>query len=369
MKKLAAWIAGGAVLTGLTLLAVASYNHMVRTDPTKARSVGAGIPVETQPAEVQKISEVIGAGGELIQENTVVITSHAAAHVLSVPVDLGDTVLKGQVLAEFDTRLFEAAIESAEKEEKQAEVQLLHDREQLKRLTSLNSDGIISKADMEQAQIDLATAELGVATAKKEWTEARISLDNAIVRSPVNGMVMDRVVNPGENVEAAARLFSLGTIDRVLIRVYVGEEKVSSVLIGQEAEVTMDAFPSETFKGTVVKIDPTIDSKTRTFSVFIRIENDDLKLRPGLTGFARIKREITTLTVPNTALINPVGEKPTLFTVDDKGIAHLRYVKAGFTGDGLTQILSGITEGERVVTVGQLYLKDKDPVLSGSAAE
>ncbi|MBI3810679.1 MAG: efflux RND transporter periplasmic adaptor subunit [Nitrospirae bacterium] len=362
MTKTTTWIIGGTAGIGLLFLGVAALKHMVRTDATKARLVHAGIPVEIQPAGVATMNEIIGASGSLLQENTATLTSRVAALVQSVPVELGQLVLKDQVLTQFDSRLLEAAVVSAKEKVEEAQVQLYHAQQQLERLTILNEQGVVAKSDVEQAQVQAATGKLNLASARQALIEAEIAYDHAVVKSPVNAILLDRYINPGENVKVGDRLFTIGTIDRVFMVAHVGEEKIASVQIEQEGEVTLDSFPGEIFHGRVVKIDPTTDSKTRTFSAYIRMDNPTLRFKPGLTGFGRIRRLISTLVVPNTAIINPVGDRMTLYIVDGTGTAHLRSVRTGIVSDGMTQILEGLTEGERVVTVGQLYLRDNDRV-------
>lgn len=360
--KIALWVLGGAVGAGLLLLSVSTVRHMIRTDATKARWVHAGVPVEVRPAAIMMLSEVIGASGALSQTTTATLTSRVAALVQSVTVELGELVVKDQVLARFDPRLLEATVNSAKQKVEEAQAQLYHARQQLDRLTALNDQGVVPKSDVEQAQVEAATGKLNVAMARQALTEAEIALEHAVVKSPVNAILLDRFVNPGENTKVGDRLFTIGTIDRVFMVAHVGEEKVAAIQIGQDGEVTLDAFPGETFRGRVVKIDPSIDLKTRTFSAYVRLDNPQLRLKPGLTGFCRLRRSISALAVPSTAIINPVGDRMTLYVVDENRIAHVRSVRTGVITDGMTQILEGLAEGEQVVTVGQLHLRDNDPV-------
>jgi len=369
MTKTTTWIIGGTAGIGLLFLGVVALKHMVRTDATKARLVNAGIPVEIQTARVEPMNEIIGASGSLVQENMATLTSRVAALVQAVPVELGQLVVKDQVLARFDSRLLEAAVASAREKVEEAQVQLHHAQQQLDRLTALNGQGVIPMTDVEEAQVQAATGKLNLAMARQALTEAEIAFEHAVVTSPVNAILLDRYINPGENSKVGDRLFTIGTIDRVFLVAHVGEEKIASVQIGQEGEVTMDAFPGETFHGRVVKIDPTIDSKTRTFSAFIRLDNPQLRFKPGLTGFGRLRRSLSALVVPSTAIINPVGDRMTLYVVDGGGTAHLRSVRTGIVSDGMTQILEGLTEGDRVVTVGQLHLRDNDRVQTNGTRE
>jgi len=159
----------------------------------------------------------------------------------------------------------------------------------------------------------------------------------------------------------------LGAIDTVLMAAKITEEKIHSAQLGLPAEVTFPAFPSETFQGKVFKIDPNIDPVTRTFTAYIQINNRDRRLKPGLSGFAHIQRTAKDVTaVPSIAIMNPSGDQASVFVVDRSGRAALRKVTLGIVVNAMTEVTSGLNEGEKVVTVGQLYLKENDKVQSTS---
>jgi len=99
----------------------------------------------------------------------------------------------------------------------------------------------------------------------------------------------------------------------------------------------------------------------------VKITNPDLGLKPGLSGFVRIHRTAKDVpAVPSVAIINPSGDQASVFVVDNSGHANLRKVGLGIVVNAMTEIISGLTEGEKVVTVGQLYLKENDKVHSTS---
>src|SRR6266576_3234712 len=163
----------------------------------------------------------------------------------------------------------------------------------------------------------------------------------------------------------------------------VTEEKIHSLQVDLPAEVTFPAFPGETFQGNVFKIDPNIDPVTRTFTVYIQIENrpyiraayevpltlhaEDYRLKPGLSGFAHIRRTAKDVTaIPSVAIMSPSGDQASVFVVDRSGRATPRKVNLGIVANGMTEVTSGLNEAEKVVTVGQLYLKENDKVQSTS---
>jgi len=146
----------------------------------------------------------------------------------------------------------------------------------------------------------------------------------------------------------------------VLLIAQVAEERVYSVSLDLPCEVGFDSYPGEVFKGVVAKIDPTTTPTNHAFPALIRIPNPELRLKPGLTGFARIFHQKMTLAVPSVAVMNPVGDHATLFIISDDWRAHLRDVRTGIVAGGYTEILFGLNENERVVTVGELWLQDND---------
>ena len=113
----------------------------------------------------------------------------------------------------------------------------------------------------------------------------------------------------------------------------------------------------------VVKIDPNIDPVTRAFTAYVEIKNDDFRLKPGLSGFARIRRSAeNVMAVPSIAIMNPSGEQASVFVVDDSDHATMRKIRPGIVVDAMTEVRDGLKEGEKVVTVGQLYLNNNDKV-------
>ena len=156
----------------------------------------------------------------------------------------------------------------------------------------------------------------------------------------------------------------LGSLNNVLLAAKIGEDKMHSVQLGLAAESSFPAFPGERFEGKVVKIDPNIDPVTRTFTTYVEIKNQDFRLKPGLSGFARIRRSAEdVLAVPSIAIMNPSGEQA-LRLCRRFGIAMplLRKIRPGIVVDAMTEVQDGLKEGEKVVTVGQLYLNNNDKV-------
>ncbi|MEK6684571.1 MAG: efflux RND transporter periplasmic adaptor subunit [Nitrospirota bacterium] len=340
--------------------------HMIRTDPQKARLLNTAMPVETAPARVAPIEEIIGAGGEVQPIATVTLTARISGRILQVPVDLGSIVKEGDQLIQWDDRLFQAALNTAREGVEKSQTQLDHGVRQLERLTSLETQGMGSAFDVEEARVGVATARMEQAMAQEAMTRAQWDMENTSLRSPVTGVVLERAVNPGESTKADQPLLTLGALDHILMVAHVGEEKIGSIHLGQTAEVTYDAYPTKRFSGWVVTIDPKIDPKTRTFSTYVKLANPDLRLKPGMTGFVRIRWQKAALAVPSIAVVNSVGDRPTVFAVGRDLRVHLREIKPGRVAQNQTEILEGLNEGDVVVTIGQFHLKENDLVRSES---
>lgn len=322
--------------------------HLVTTDQIDAKRAGRPLPVEVLPAGVRPLRMTIGASGTVSALNTISITARVSSRVTSVPVDLGDVVRARDLLAGLDDRVFTAGVEAAKAASD-------HAGKQLMRMETLEQRGYGAAADTEAAR-EVAAA------ARQVVVQSEIDLGNTKIVSPVGAVVLTRTVNPGEITSIGQEIFEIGPIEQVYMVAAVPTDKTGFVTLGMEAEVSIDSFPGEIFKGRVVKIDAVSSVTTRTFSAYIRIENPGLRLRPGVTGYARLDRSHSTLAAPSVAILNPVGDKATLFVVDSQNRARIREVRPGLMSDGMTEILEGLGEGEKVVTVGQLELHDGDRV-------
>jgi len=361
------WIVFLVVCCLLGLLVFKTVLHLISTDTKKARIVHAPSPVETVPVRRQTLEEVIGGSGTVQQFNTVLLTTQIPARVLAVPVWIGDIVKKGDLLVRWDDRLIRATLDANRQFVETSNIKIKNETRQVERYTDLAKQHMGTPLDLEKAQTALADAYEQLAKATMGLREAEIALERVQMRAPIQGIVLERLVNPDEITHNDQIVMKLGAIDTVLMAAKITEEKIHSVQLGLPAEVTFPAFPAETFQGKVFKIDPNTDPVTRTFTAYVQINNRDYRLKPGLSGFAHIHRAAKDVTaVPSVAIMNPSGDQASVFVVDRSGRATLRKVSLGIVANAMTEVTSGLNEGEKVVTVGQLYLNENDKVHSTS---
>jgi RND family efflux transporter MFP subunit len=361
------WVTFVVISLLLGLLVFETVLHVIDTNSAKARLVNAPVPVETVPVRRQTLEEVIGGSGAVEQSESVNLATQLTAQVMEVPVKIGDLVKKGQLLVRWDDRLIRATVQANQEYVDANNIKIRDDTRQVERYTALQHQSMGSAVDLEKSEMALADAKQALATATLSLKQAEIDLEHTRLTSPINGIVLERIVNPGEFTQPNEVVMKLGVLSSVLMAAKISEEKMHSIQVGLAAETSFPAFPGEVFHGNVVKIDPNIDPTTRTFTTYVKIENPDLRLKPGLSGFVRIRRTARdVLAVPSIATMNPSGEQAFVFVVDGTNHVNLREVRPGAVIDAMTEIKHGLKEGERVVTVGQLYLKNHDKVHSTS---
>jgi RND family efflux transporter MFP subunit len=357
------WVIFVVICGLLGCLVLYTILHMIGTTTSMARRVHAPSPVETVPVRRQTLEEVIGGSGAVEQAETVNLITQLNAQVLEVPVKIGDLIKKGALLVRWDDRLIKVTVDANREYVEADKIKIRNETRQVERYSTLQNKNMGTAVDLEKYEMALADAKIDLAKSTVSLKQAEIDLEHVKQLSPIDGIVLERLVNPNEFTKPGQVIMKLGVLNTVLMTAKITEEKMHSVQLGLSAETTFPAFPSEVFKGTVAKIDPNIDPITRTFTTYIKIENPDFRLKPGLSGFARIRRTAKdVLAVPSIAILNPSGEQASVFVVDNSNRANLRKVRPGIVVDAMTEVTDGLKEEEKVVTVGQFYLKDNDKI-------
>ena len=357
------WVIFLVICVILGILVFATVVHLIGTTPSIARKVNAPSPVETVPVRRQDLKEVIGGSGSIEQAQTVQLTSQVTAQVLEVPVKIGDIVKKGALLVRWDDRLIQATLDANRAYVDSNNIKIQDESRQVARYKALEQKNMGTPLELEKSEMALADAKEALAKATLSLRQAEIDLEHVKMLSPLDGIVLERLVNPGETTHRDQVVMKIGSLNTVLLAAKMSEDKMHSVHLGQAAEASFPAFPSEVFQGKVVKIDPNIDPVTRTFTTYVEIKNDDFRLKPGLSGFARINREAKgVLAIPSIAIMNPSGEQASVFVVDSSNHAEQRKIRPGIVVDAMTEVKDGLKEGEKVVTIGQLYLNNNDKV-------
>lgn len=311
------WI---AIATGAALTALAVGLWLPAGD-------NGGIRYLTEEARLGELVVTASASGTLQPTKSVDVGSELSGTLASVLVQENDVVRKGQLLARLDTAKLSdavdksrAALAAAEADVAQAKATVAEAQAALNRMrevAALSGGKVPAKTELETAEATLQRAEANAASARAGVVQARAALKTdetnlakATIRSPVDGVVLTRKVEPGNTVVAAMStpvLFVLAEdLTRMELQVKVDEADVANVRTGQEAAFTVSAWPGRKFPASIqrVGLGSTTTDNVVTYKTVLAVSNDDLALRPGMTATATIvtARRDQALLVPNGAL-------------------------------------------------------------------
>jgi HlyD family secretion protein len=277
-------------------------------------------------AEVTRGSVIakVDATGTLAPVTTVQVGSQVSGTVKALSVDYNAHVSKGQVIAELDPSLFQTQVDQAratliksQSDVDRAKVEVDDSASKSKRAQELSDQKLISRNDLETAQSTAMSAEAALKSAEAQVTQARASLNQAevnlqhtIIRSPIDGTVISRSVDVGQTVAASMSAPTLYVIAQDLTHMQVSasidESDIGRIQPGQAVSFRVDAYPQQTFRGTVkqVRLDAKTDQNVVSYTTMIDVPNEDLRLKPGMTAnvTVQIAANEDVLRVPNSAL-------------------------------------------------------------------
>ena len=267
------------------------------------------------------------------------IMPQAGARIRKINVEVGDYVVKGQVLAEMDRNQLD-----------QLELQIQNDEVEYARLKGLYEEGGVSQSDFE-------AAELGYKVRKTNYQNL---LENTILRSPITGFVTARNFDKGDMFSMSAPLFTVQQVIPVKLLVGISENEYTKVKKGDTVSLTVDALPGRSFTGKVNRLYPTINAATHTFNAEVVVQNSDRALRPGM--FARVKVVFGTnhrVVLPDQCIVKQegTGQKFVYLLNTDETVSYVPVTLGRHMGTEY-EVIDGVLEGDTVVFKGQSTLKD-----------
>jgi RND family efflux transporter MFP subunit len=358
------------------VLAATAFGGCSKPEGASPSSVGRPIPVKLSTAHEEPLDVLYRTSGTVRGHTTAVLTSKTVGYVRTVGVRAGDRVRAGQVLAVLEANDSSASVRrahagldqsmdaraEAENAVAAAEAALSIAKSTHERVSVLHAKEAISQQELDEAQARLraatAQAEMArarlrmsgsrISQAKAEMGEAQATLDYARIVAPFAGQVIERRVEPGTLASPGMPLLVLEQEGRVLVEAPVEESRASSVTLGDDVSVDIDAL-GRPVSGKVGEIVPTVDVASRAFLVKVNLPADLPGLRPGM--FARVSFKVgrkAPLVVPTSAITRS-GALDRLF-VAERDRLRLRLVTLGETQGAWTEVLSGLSAGERVAT-------------------
>jgi HlyD family secretion protein len=380
----------------------------------------AAVNFNTVKVEKGSISNTVTATGTIQAIKTVNVGTQVSGIILHIYVDFNDHVKQGQLLAKLDETPLRTQLDQSQSLVDQAQSQLHFEESTYNRLKVLFDKKLISQTDYDQALYNFENAKASLANAKSALDRAKVNLEYATITSPIDGVVLNRAIEEGQTVAASFSTPTLFTIVNDLtqmeVQTSVDEADIGKIANGQRVEFTVDAYSDLKFEGTVsqVRLQPVTTNNVVTYVVILNAPNPDKKLMPGMTASATIyvQEKTNTLTLsgkavrftPDQAYLKkmfekmqangtmpkmpagvPAGASPqamptgqpmqgapsaglaagdmnsdpstkTVWVKDDKMGLRPSMVKIGINNGTNVEILSGLKEGDEVVT----SIGDKD---------
>ena len=365
MKKRNLLIAAGVVAAGVCIWLIAR--------PSK----GPKVLLETAPISHITIRNSVTATGTVEPVTQVEVGTQVSGIIDKLYADYNDQVKAGQLIAEMDKVTLQAELESAQAQLAGSKTEYEYQTKNYARTKTLHEKQLVSDAEYDQAFYLYETARNAYEQSQAAMVKVKRNLGYATITSPIDGVVISRAVEEGQTVAAGFETPTLFTIANDLTQMQVvadvDEADIGQVADGQRVQFSVDAYPDDTFEGTVlqVRLEATTESNVVTYEVVIDAPNPDLKLKPGLTAnvtiFTLEKDDATAVPtkalrfVPNAELLGELG-----LTIDQTeqqaapGSRELwvkegtmlrpRRVYAGAASGDMTEITEGLTGSEEIVT-------------------
>jgi membrane fusion protein, multidrug efflux system len=315
-----------------------------RRPPTRQ----AAIPVRTEPVVVGEMVASVQTHARLEAERWVSVLARTTGLVEELLAEEGDHVAEHQVLARLETAQLRLRLE-------QSEVALNQVQASHARIKTLHDNRMVSDAEYETTRNQLENAQVAL-------QEVRLNLDYADIRAPLSGVIMQRLVEVGDLVRSNQELFALADLEPLLARVHVPEKRMHQIRMGQEARLRIESLPGVDVVGSIRMISPGVDPQSGTVKVTLAVPDTEHQLKPGMFTAVRIITDSHphALIIPKKALLIETDEDDVFIAVDGK--AQRVGIELGFTEGDRIEVLSGLREGDQVITVGTEGLKNGTPV-------
>jgi membrane fusion protein (multidrug efflux system) len=330
-------------------------------------------PVEVETVTTGSIEETIELTGWIRADQLVDVASKVAGRVESlhvitdsnalVPVEEGVLVKKGRQIAIIDHDVYLAQLAAAEASVKAREVELKDAEREKGRIIGLYEGGSATEQtrDKTVTAAELAAASLSLAKANLEL--ARLNLRESTIVSPIDGIVTVKYIDMGNLIRVGERLVTVADMKTVKVVVPLAERYTAKVTVGMPVRISVDAYQDKEFNAKVYSIYPALDNQTHTILIEIRLNNEQLLLKPGM--FARVtlitEQKDNVVVIPRDVILGGKINKPYVYVIDgeDNGkVAHKRIVEIGIKQGDRYEITGGLKTGETLVVNGMNFLMD-----------
>jgi len=330
------------------------------------------------------IEQNVTANGTINPVAMVNVGTQVSGLVKNIYADFNDQVKEGQILLELEDNLFKAQIDQSRGNVKNCEASLELAKANEARMRALFEKEYVSKQELDQAVQALKSSEALLMSAKAKLSLDQTNYGYSIIKSPVSGIVIDRVVDVGQTVAASLQtpiLFKIAKdLSKMEIDTSFAEADIAKIQVGQSVKFSVDAYPNRTFEGTVkqIRLNPVNTANVVTYNIVILVENQEGLLLPGMTAYVAINfaRHEKVLLVPNAALrYQPKNENLSLIAKKNEVSRDGDKIKKEGYGVGkiyalrdnkpfMIRVNTGITNG-KLTEVMSSEIKENDLIISG----
>lgn len=308
------------------------------------------------------LREMVRGIGTLRATAVVDIRPEIAGRVRSINFEEGGPVSAHQVLFNLDDSKLQRQLSSREAALRSAQARLENAERRFRRITELRAQGATTADEYDQARTDLDAAESDVQELEADVEFVREQIRDTVLHAPFDGVISQKLVDPGSFVQVGEHLATVYRIDPLEISFHIPERYLGRVTLGQQVEIVVAAHPDTRFEGEVHFISPAVREATRDVLVRAKIDNPDGRLTPGAFATAqliideRVDRPVT----PEEALV-ATRAGYMVYLVNDL-ISERRNVRTGLREGGMVEILEGLEPGDRIVRVGHMRLSGGERV-------
>lgn len=308
----------------------------------------APVSLETLEVTARPMPKTVLLAGTLKAFEESDLAANATGRVLRTMVERGSLVAKGAPIAQLDARFSVLAAQESRANLDAAREQRKLAQDDCQRFERLFKKGTIAQQEYDRQMSACKTSAESAEAAEARSQEALQMLGDATIRAPFAGLIAERYVSPGEYVRPDSKVVHLVDLDPLRLELTIPEADIAAVKEGQRVDFQVDAFPDETFSGTVRYIGPAVRASTRDLVFEALVPNPDHRLKPGL--FASAQLEIGTQTVPVVpkSALRQDGETLRAFAIVDHAVEE-RVVQTGPSAGDQIAVFAGLTAGERIV--------------------
>lgn len=321
----------------------AQMNHEIEVAGQKVEA----IPVKVENAGISTIDVEISSNGTLESNDQLTLVSETQGKITHVYKNLGDVVKKGDVIVKVEDETIAASVMVAE-------ANLEQQQKDIERFKRLNQGNAITKHDLEQAEI-------GLKKAKADLIKAKKALENTSITAPIRGTINNKFVTEGQFLGGGTPVCEIVDNHQLKIHVKIDGNDIYKIQQGQDVTISVPVFPNDTFQGKVTAIAVKAD-RSMKFDVEITLGNtNQVALKSGLFAEVRFPVHAKETLVIRKESITGSMEKPQVFVIEN-GKAILKDIVTGASNEKYIEVISGLSEGDKVIYSGQINLTGNEQV-------